>query len=96
MRQRIAYCAGSCAVGNTRAARNRVLTWHQVLQVQLFFLLAFAPEADCRSREEDRRQQAGGHAGPGHDVGPVVRDAGVVTEDLYGKIEMVSKTITFR
>lgn len=60
-----------------------ILTGHQVLQIQLLLLFAFATQTDGGAAQQNRRNQTGRNAGPGHNVRPVVRDARVVTQNLF-------------
>lgn len=65
------------------------LTGHQVLQVQLLLLLAFAAQTDGRTRQQNGGNQAGRDARPGNNVRPVVRDACVVAQHLHTSKENI-------
>lgn len=56
--------------------------WHQILQVELLFLLALASKADGGSGQKNGGDELAGDGGPCDDVRPVVGDSGVVPQDL--------------
>lgn len=56
--------------------------WHQILQIELFFLLPLASKANGGAGQKNRGNKFAGDGSPGDDVRPIIGDASILTQDL--------------
>lgn len=67
------------------------INWHQILQVELFFLLALASQTHSRTGEKNRGDEFASDSSPSYDVRPIIWDACVVLQNLQKQSINITK-----